>query len=99
MINTIKKIFGVGPKVNFSELIAKGAVVVDVRSRKEYAFGHRKGSVNIPLPELKQNFNKLPKDKTIITCCASGMRSATAKNILLSGGFRDVYNGGSWSNL
>jgi rhodanese-related sulfurtransferase len=42
---------------------------------------------------------KLNKDTIIITCCASGMRSASAKNILKSNGFTNVYNGGGWSTL
>ncbi|MGZ5283038.1 MAG: rhodanese-like domain-containing protein, partial [Bacteroidia bacterium] len=39
------------------------------------------------------------KNKTIITCCASGMRSASAKSILAMNGYTNVYNGGSWSGL
>ena len=39
------------------------------------------------------------KNKPIITCCASGMRSAAAKNILKSNGYQTVYNGGSWASL
>jgi rhodanese-related sulfurtransferase len=42
---------------------------------------------------------KLKKDKPIITCCASGMRSGSAKAMLQSNGFAQVYNGGSWTNL
>jgi rhodanese-related sulfurtransferase len=48
---------------------------------------------------LNSNLNKLKKDKPIITCCASGMRSANAKSILKSNGFKEVYNGGGWSTL
>jgi rhodanese-related sulfurtransferase len=39
------------------------------------------------------------KNQPIITCCASGMRSASAKSILQSNGFTQVYNGGGWSSL
>ena len=39
------------------------------------------------------------KNKAIITCCASGMRSASAKGILKSKGYTSVYNGGGWSSL
>ena len=80
-MNMFKNLFGIGPKVDFSELVANGAVIVDVRTEQEYRAGHVKGSLNIPLHELKQKLNKLRKDKPIITCCASGMRSATAKNM------------------
>jgi len=99
MIETIKKIFGIGPKVNYQELIVQGAVIVDVRTKGEYQSGHVKGSINIPLDNLGNNLSKIKKDKPVITCCASGMRSASAKNILRSNGFKEVYNGGGWMSL
>ena len=100
MINTLKKIFGFGPKEDFADLVKQGAVVLDVRSEGEYSSGHIKGSLNIPVNTLNNNLNKLnDKNKTIITCCASGMRSASAKSILKSYGYSQVYNGGSWSSL
>ncbi len=99
MINTIKKLFGLGPQVNFAQLVQDGAIIVDVRTKGEYQQGHIKGSVNIPLNTLAANYSKLRKDKTIITCCASGMRSGQAKSMLLSNGYKEVYNGGGWSSL
>ena len=99
MLSTIKSLLGLGPKVDYSELVKKGAVIVDVRSKGEYAGGHIKGSINIPLDALSGNMKKLNKEKIIITCCASGMRSASAKNILKSNGFKEVHNGGGWSSL
>lgn len=98
MIETIKKLLGIGPKVDLGEVIAKGAVIIDVRTTGEYAGGHLKNSVNIPLQALSSQMSKLKKDKPIITCCASGMRSGSARSILKSNGFT-VYNGGSWYNL
>ncbi|MBL7937594.1 MAG: rhodanese-like domain-containing protein, partial [Bacteroidia bacterium] len=58
-----------------------------------------KGSVNIPLNELSSSINKIKKNVPIITCCASGMRSASAKSTLSSLGFKEVYNGGGWMSL
>lgn len=98
MLNTIKKIFGM-ETVDISQVIKDGAVILDVRSKGEYAGGHVKGSVNIPVNVLQGQLLKLDKNKPIITCCASGMRSATAKSILQSNGFTQVYNGGSWTNV
>lgn len=98
MLDSIKKLFG-GKSVDYSDLVKKGALIVDVRSKGEYAGGHIKGSINIPLPELQNNLNKLKKDKVVITCCASGMRSASAKSILQSSGFGEVHNGGGWMSL
>ncbi|MBE0393387.1 rhodanese-related sulfurtransferase [Flavobacterium sp. 7E] len=99
MIAFLKKIFGIGPAVNFSELVKQGAVIVDVRSPAEYKQGHVKGAINLPLNELSKHLSKLKKDATIITCCASGMRSASAKSILKTNGYTTVYNGGGWSSL
>ena len=99
MIEKIKKMFGIGPKVDLGEVLANGAVIIDVRSTGEYASGHIKGSVNIPLNALNGQLAKLKKDKPIITCCASGMRSASAKSTLLANGFKEVYNAGSWYSL
>lgn len=88
-----------GKSIDYKELVANGGVIVDVRTQGEYKSGHIKGSMNIPLQSLNAQLNKIPKDKVIITCCASGMRSASAKSILLSNGFKEVHNGGGWSSL
>jgi rhodanese-related sulfurtransferase len=100
MMDTLKKMFGVGPSVDYAQLVKEGAVIVDVRSKGEYAGGHIKGSINIPVDQLKANLGRLPyKEKAIITCCASGMRSGSAKGILESSGYTNVHNGGGWSSL
>ena len=99
MIQFLKRLFGIKPSVNFGELMAQGAMVIDVRTKGEYQSGHLKNGVNIPLDALTSNVSKFDKSKLIITCCASGMRSATAKRMLLSNGFTEVHNGGSWTSL
>lgn len=100
MFDTIKNLFGSSHKVDYAALVNQGAIIVDVRTKNEYASGHIKGSVNIPLDSLSSNLSKLKdKNKPVITCCASGMRSSAAKNILKSNGFIDVYNGGGWDSL
>lgn len=100
MINTIKQLLGLGPKTNYAELVKHGAVIVDVRSKGEYANGHIKGSLNIPVDALKNNLSKInDKNQPVITCCASGMRSGVAKNLLKANGYTQVYNAGSWSGL
>ncbi len=99
MIETIKQLFGIGPKVDYKELLNNGATIIDVRTKAEYQQGHIKGSVNIPLNNLSNHYSKLNKSKPIITCCASGARSAQAKSILKANGFPEVHNGGGWSSL
>jgi phage shock protein E len=100
MINALKQLFGFGPKVDFAQLIKEGAIIVDVRTKGEYQQGHIKGSLNIAVDTLRNNLSKLKdKNKPVITCCASGMRSASAKSILISNGYANVYNGGGWNSL
>ena len=100
MIDTLKKLFGIGPALNYAELLKNGATILDVRSKGEFAGGHIKGSINISVDTLRNNLAKLKdKNKPIITCCASGMRSASAKSILQSNGYANVYNGGGWNSL
>ena len=99
MFSFIKEIFGMGPQVDVSELVKNGALIVDVRTKGEYHGGHIKGSINIPLDSLTNELKKINKDSIVITCCASGIRSAAAKNLLLSNEFKEVYNGGGWQNL
>ena len=81
------------------ELRQRGALVLDVRSPGEFAAGHAKGARNIPLPVLKERLGDLERSKPILTCCASGMRSASARSILLKAGFREVHNVGPWTVL
>jgi phage shock protein E len=96
-MNFLNLIFG--KKVNLQEVISNGAVILDVRTKDEYKSGHLRNSINIPIANLSQNLKKLNKNKPIITCCASGSRSASAMSFLKSNGFEEVYNGGSWNSL
>lgn len=99
MMNALKSLLGMGPKVDFAQLRKEGAQIIDVRTPGEFKTGHIQGSINIPLQSLAGSLSKIKKDKPVITCCASGMRSASAKNILKSAGFTKVHNGGGWSSL
>jgi phage shock protein E len=99
MLEAIKSLFGF-EKTDYSLLVKNGAIILDVRSNGEYASGHISGSINISVNQLEHNLQRFKdKDKPIITCCASGMRSATAKSILKSNGYTQVFNGGVWHSL
>jgi phage shock protein E len=99
MINSLKKILGLNPKTDYKSLYNNKARIIDVRTKKEYASGHIRESINIPLNELNEGIRNLDKDQVIITCCASGVRSASAKTTLTSLGYKKVYNGGGWTSL
>ncbi len=100
MIEWLKATLGFGPSVDYAQLVQQGAVILDVRSKAEYSGGHIKGSLNIPVDHLANHLQRLPNKGTpIITCCASGARSAVAGRLLSSKGYKSVYNGGSWTSL
>jgi phage shock protein E len=99
MIEFIKTLLGFGPKVDYKELVQNGAQIIDVRTKEEFKSGHVKGSINIPLDQISSNLGKISKTKPAILCCASGMRSSSAKRILKSKGYSDVHNGGAWVSL
>jgi len=99
MFDAIKTLFGL-EKTDYTDLVKNGALILDVRSQAEFKTGHIKGAINIPVNQLQQNLGKLKdKNQNIITCCASGMRSASAKAILKNSGYPNVHNGGGWTSL
>ena len=100
LIQKINKRLGFAkPETDYKTLVESGAQIIDVRTPTEFATGHIPNSINIPLMLLTKKVLKFDKDRQIILCCASGMRSAAAKNTLLSIGFRFVHDGGSWRGL
>lgn len=81
------------------ELMAAGAVIVDVRSAGEFSGGHVAGSKNIPLPlDAAKEKQILALKKPVIFCCASGMRSGQATSQMQAKGL-DCENGGGWMKV
>lgn len=78
----------------------KGIILLDVRTKEEYKNGHIKGSMLIPVDNLKTEAeNKLKdKDSPIFVYCRSGNRSVTAANLLVDLGYTNVYNLGGINN-
>lgn len=98
MLTLIKNILGLN-KVDLSQLLKEGAIIVDVRSKAEFASGHVKGSINIPLEQISTNAENLKKHPHVIVCCRSGNRSGMAKRTLNAKGLKNITNGGSWQNV
>ncbi|MEG0179998.1 MAG: rhodanese-like domain-containing protein, partial [Oscillospiraceae bacterium] len=66
-------------------------IMIDVRTSAEYARGHIDKAINIPLDNLRENFEKLDKSKEIYVNCQSGLRSYIACRILTQNGYK-CYN-------
>ncbi len=83
----------VGPS-DAVRLLNQGGVLVDVRSRAEFDGGHVIDARHVPQEELANASETLKKfkDKVVITCCESGMRSGAAARVLKAQGFTQVVN-------
>ena len=77
---------------DIENLVKNKEFLLDVREEYEYQDGHIKGAVNLPLREILEKKDTLPKDKDIYVYCRSGHRSADAVNFLKSLGFEKVHN-------
>lgn len=100
MLNLLKTVFGSTGTNRIKQVLAQGGVIIDVRSPVEFAEGHAKGAINIPLDQLKLSTNQLKSyQKTIILCCGSGLRSSQARLVLLENGITNICDAGSWRNL
>ena len=77
---------------DIENLLKNKEFLLDVREEYEYQDGHIKGAINLPLREILEKKDTLPKDKDIYVYCRSGHRSADAVNFLKSLGFEKVHN-------
>jgi len=77
-----------------AERLQKGTapIILDVRSREEFAGGHIPGAVNIPYDELPAQLNRLPAATSdeIVVHCERGSRAATAEETLSSAGYKNL---------
>ena len=96
VLNKLKEMI-LGETIDYTDLISKGAIVVDVRIQGEFKSGHIQGSKNIPLNEISAKLDVL-KGKEVILVCRSGARSGQAKSILTSNGIH-AHNAGAWQTL
>jgi hypothetical protein len=95
----LSNLFGGQSTSNLKAIIDEGAYLVDVRTPSEFAEGHVKGSVNIPLDTIANNLQKFANKKNVIVFCRSGNRSGQAKVILENNGVKNVTNGGTWQDV
>ena len=92
------KLFGFLGRLGIKQLSAqeldqkRGAVIIDVRTNKEYGQGHIPGAVHVPLADVGTKVKKLKKDKEIVVYCQSGSRSIWAIKRLIGMGYTHLYN-------
>jgi phage shock protein E len=70
------------------ELVARGALLLDVRTSAEYREGHVPNALNVPVQELPQRLGEVgPTTRPVVVYCRSGGRSAMACQLLRSAGY------------
>jgi rhodanese-related sulfurtransferase len=71
-----------------------GTVVVDVRREDEWVTGHVAGAIHIPVDDLTDRMDEVPRDKTVLFICAAGVRSGLACEVAASMGYdpENLYN-------
>jgi len=79
------------------ELLHGGAQLIDVRSTMEFNQGALNGAINLPITSIQHNIDTIDQTKPVLLYCRSGQRSGMVKQFLISLGFEDVYNIGSYS--
>lgn len=92
-MNILKNLFGGGNVISAADtktqLDNKAPLfILDVRQPEEYRSGHIAGAVLIPLNELTQRINEIPKDSEIVCVCRSGARSSSATRQLTNAGYQ-----------
>ena len=70
----------------------KDAVVIDVRPNMIYKMGTIDGAINIPIAEIRERLDEIPRDKKVILSCNTGYTSYCASRILAQKGFNNVYS-------
>ena len=76
---------------DFANITNNGGILLDVRTKEEFAARNINGSLNIPIEELRNRLDDIPNNKSIYVYCEVGYRSYLALRILLQSGFNEVY--------
>ncbi|NLJ96231.1 MAG: FAD-dependent oxidoreductase [Clostridiales bacterium] len=74
------------------DLVENNNTIIDVRENYEFKQGHIKGAINIPLSELRERVDEIPKDKPVYLHCQTGQRSYNATLALQNMGYNNVVN-------
>ncbi len=89
-----------GDKIMVADKIKAGALVVDVRTPAEFAGGHFKDALNIPVDAVEARMSEFgDKSRPIVVYCRSGARSGRAQQMLKAAGYVDVTNGGGLTDM
>ena len=90
--NILTNVFKQIPVSEVRKLVEEKACIVDVREEDEFALGHIKSALNIPLSQIRERLSEIPADRPVYLHCRSAQRSYNALLILQQEGYENVYN-------
>ncbi len=91
-LNLLYGVFRQVPVTRVRELVESGATIIDVREPHEFERSHLINAVNIPLSQLRQRMDEIPKDQPVYLHCRSSQRSYNALLALQGNGYDNVWN-------
>lgn len=91
-LNVLNEEYKQVPVTKVRELVENDAFILDVREEGEFNNGHVKNAINIPLGQIRDRLDEIPKDKDVYLHCRSSQRSYLAIKILQGNGYTNLYN-------
>lgn len=79
----------ISPKA-FEEAVASGRFILDVRPAADFARGHFKGAINLPIEDMERDYAKVPQDVPVFVNCATGAKSQKTYDILGRKGYTNI---------
>jgi glyoxylase-like metal-dependent hydrolase (beta-lactamase superfamily II) len=78
--------------VEAKRALLDGSVAVDVREQGEWDAGHLPGAVHVPLGDLQDELDLIPRDRPLVVYCGHGYRGSTGASLLERAGFQRIMN-------
>lgn len=91
-LNYLNGVYDQVPVTKVRELVENGEYILDVRGKGAFEQSHVKGAVNIPIEEIRQRYNEIPRDRTVYVHCRTSWNSYYVIQALKGYGFNNVVN-------
>lgn len=91
-LNQLHNVYQQVPMSHVRELVNSKAFILDVRGKSAFEKAHIKGAVNIPLDEIRQRLDEIPKDRTVYIHCRTSWNSYYAICALKGYGYNNIIN-------
>lgn len=91
-LNYLNGVYDQVPVTKVRELVENGEFILDVRGKGAFEQSHVKGALNIPIEEIRQRYNEIPRDRTVYIHCRTSWNSYYVIQALKGYGFNNIVN-------